>query len=76
MSARETSEIDDRAWMEQALALGALGEGATSPNPRVGCLLGLGVHIRRQLLARAFVGKQVVVHAVVRGSARCRMEGR
>jgi diaminohydroxyphosphoribosylaminopyrimidine deaminase/5-amino-6-(5-phosphoribosylamino)uracil reductase len=29
----------DRAWMEQALALGALGEGATSPNPRVGCLL-------------------------------------
>jgi diaminohydroxyphosphoribosylaminopyrimidine deaminase/5-amino-6-(5-phosphoribosylamino)uracil reductase len=29
----------DRAWMEQALALGALGEGATSPNPRVGCVL-------------------------------------
>ena len=29
----------DRQWMEQALALGALGEGATSPNPRVGCLL-------------------------------------
>lgn len=29
----------DRAWMEQALALGALAEGATSPNPRVGCLL-------------------------------------
>jgi diaminohydroxyphosphoribosylaminopyrimidine deaminase/5-amino-6-(5-phosphoribosylamino)uracil reductase len=25
--------------MEQALALGALGEGATSPNPRVGCVL-------------------------------------
>jgi diaminohydroxyphosphoribosylaminopyrimidine deaminase/5-amino-6-(5-phosphoribosylamino)uracil reductase len=36
-----TSAFDpvDRAWMEQALALGALGEGATSPNPRVGCLL-------------------------------------
>jgi len=27
----------DRHWMEQALALGALGEGTTSPNPRVGC---------------------------------------
>ncbi len=28
------------AWcMEQALALAALGEGATAPNPRVGCLL-------------------------------------
>jgi diaminohydroxyphosphoribosylaminopyrimidine deaminase/5-amino-6-(5-phosphoribosylamino)uracil reductase len=25
--------------MEQALALGALGEGSASPNPRVGCLL-------------------------------------
>jgi diaminohydroxyphosphoribosylaminopyrimidine deaminase/5-amino-6-(5-phosphoribosylamino)uracil reductase len=25
--------------MEQAMALAALGEGATSPNPRVGCLL-------------------------------------
>ena len=29
----------DRFWMEQALALGALGEAGTSPNPRVGCLL-------------------------------------
>jgi len=29
----------DRHWMEQALALAALGEGATSPNPRVGCVL-------------------------------------
>ena len=28
-----------RTWMEQALALAALGEGATSPNPRVGCVL-------------------------------------
>ena len=28
------------AWcMEQALALAALGEGTTAPNPRVGCLL-------------------------------------
>ncbi len=26
-------------WMEQALALAALGEGVTNPNPRVGCLL-------------------------------------
>ena len=30
---------DGRRWMEQALALAALGEGATNPNPRVGCLL-------------------------------------
>ena len=29
----------ERGWMEQALALAALGEGATNPNPRVGCLL-------------------------------------
>jgi len=29
----------ERGWMAQALALGALGEGLTSPNPRVGCLL-------------------------------------
>jgi diaminohydroxyphosphoribosylaminopyrimidine deaminase / 5-amino-6-(5-phosphoribosylamino)uracil reductase len=29
----------DRRFMEQALALAALGEGTTSPNPRVGCLL-------------------------------------
>lgn len=28
-----------RGWMEQALALAALGEGTTSPNPRVGCVL-------------------------------------
>ncbi len=28
-----------RAFMEQALALAALGEGTTSPNPRVGCVL-------------------------------------
>lgn len=31
--------MTDRDWMEQALALGALGEEATSPNPRVGCLV-------------------------------------
>jgi diaminohydroxyphosphoribosylaminopyrimidine deaminase/5-amino-6-(5-phosphoribosylamino)uracil reductase len=30
---------EDRHWMEQALALAALGDGATSPNPRVGCVL-------------------------------------
>ncbi len=29
----------DRFWMGQALALGALAEGRTSPNPRVGCLV-------------------------------------
>jgi diaminohydroxyphosphoribosylaminopyrimidine deaminase/5-amino-6-(5-phosphoribosylamino)uracil reductase len=29
----------ERHWMEQALALGALGEEATSPNPRVGCVV-------------------------------------
>lgn len=29
----------DRHWMEQALALAALGEGSTSPNPRVGCVI-------------------------------------
>ena len=29
----------DREWMSIALALGALAEGGTSPNPRVGCLL-------------------------------------
>jgi diaminohydroxyphosphoribosylaminopyrimidine deaminase / 5-amino-6-(5-phosphoribosylamino)uracil reductase len=30
---------EDRRRMEQAMALAALGEGGTSPNPRVGCLL-------------------------------------
>jgi len=39
MTTRSTPDAADREWMEQALALGALGEGATSPNPRVGCLL-------------------------------------
>jgi len=29
----------DAQFMDQALALAALGEGLTSPNPRVGCLL-------------------------------------
>ena len=29
----------DRQWLEQALALAALTDGGTSPNPRVGCLL-------------------------------------
>ncbi len=31
--------MTDREWMEQALALGALGDAATSPNPRVGCVV-------------------------------------
>ncbi len=30
---------EDRRWLSQALALAALGEGATSPNPRVGCVV-------------------------------------
>ena len=34
-----TSVIEDREWISQALALGALVEGGTSPNPRVGCLV-------------------------------------
>jgi len=29
----------ERAFMEQALALAVLGEGSTTPNPRVGCVL-------------------------------------
>lgn len=42
---------DERWWMEQTLALAALAEGMTSPNPRVGCIVvrdgaaaGRGVH--------------------------------
>ena len=36
----------DRAWMEQALAIAALGGSATRPNPRVGCVLVReGVHV-------------------------------
>ena len=31
--------MSDRAFMAQALALAALGEGTTSPNPQVGCVL-------------------------------------
>lgn len=31
--------MTEREWMEQTLALGALGDAATSPNPRVGCLV-------------------------------------
>jgi diaminohydroxyphosphoribosylaminopyrimidine deaminase/5-amino-6-(5-phosphoribosylamino)uracil reductase len=30
---------EDRVWMGQALALAAVAEGTTSPNPRVGCVL-------------------------------------
>ncbi len=43
--------MSDRAWMAQALALAALGEGTTRPNPLVGCvivndgvLVGCGFH--------------------------------
>ena len=45
------SSGDERFWMRQALALAALGEGSTSPNPRVGCVVvqggravGIGFH--------------------------------
>lgn len=31
--------MSDRRFMEQALALAAIAEGRTSPNPRVGCVL-------------------------------------
>ena len=31
--------MSDQAWMAQALALAALGEGTTSPNPLVGCVI-------------------------------------
>ncbi|HEX5042828.1 MAG TPA: bifunctional diaminohydroxyphosphoribosylaminopyrimidine deaminase/5-amino-6-(5-phosphoribosylamino)uracil reductase RibD [Candidatus Polarisedimenticolaceae bacterium] len=31
--------MTDTRWMEQALALAALAQGTTAPNPRVGCLL-------------------------------------
>jgi diaminohydroxyphosphoribosylaminopyrimidine deaminase/5-amino-6-(5-phosphoribosylamino)uracil reductase len=31
--------VNDRYWMEQALALGALADEDTSPNPRVGCIV-------------------------------------
>jgi len=36
---REPSRPLDREWISQTLALAALGEGLTSPNPRVGCLV-------------------------------------
>lgn len=48
-----SDEGTDRRWMEQALALAVLGEGTTSPNPRVGCVvvrdgkaIGKGFHRR------------------------------
>ena len=31
--------MSDRNWMAQALALAALGEGTTRPNPLVGCVI-------------------------------------
>jgi diaminohydroxyphosphoribosylaminopyrimidine deaminase/5-amino-6-(5-phosphoribosylamino)uracil reductase len=31
--------VSDREWMAQALALAALGEGTTHPNPLVGCVI-------------------------------------
>jgi diaminohydroxyphosphoribosylaminopyrimidine deaminase/5-amino-6-(5-phosphoribosylamino)uracil reductase len=36
---RKPQENQEREWIAQALALAALGEGLTSPNPRVGCIL-------------------------------------
>lgn len=35
----ETLHRQDRDWMEQCLALAALAEGTTSPNPRVGSIV-------------------------------------
>lgn len=35
----ESAAPADVRWMRQALALAALAEGGTAPNPRVGCLL-------------------------------------
>ena len=39
MSGMPRFDPREREWMAQALALGALGAGGTSPNPRVGCVL-------------------------------------
>ena len=39
MSGGAVFDAGEREWMAQALALGALGGGRTSPNPRVGCEL-------------------------------------
>lgn len=34
-----TEPSADRDWMREAMALAALGEGTTRPNPRVGCVM-------------------------------------
>lgn len=39
MTAADPARPEDRIWMGQALALAALGEGTTRPNPQVGCVL-------------------------------------
>lgn len=39
MDRASVSTGDDRRWMAQALALAAIAEGTTNPNPRVGCVL-------------------------------------
>jgi diaminohydroxyphosphoribosylaminopyrimidine deaminase/5-amino-6-(5-phosphoribosylamino)uracil reductase len=36
---QKPSAEQERGWISQTLALAALGEGLTSPNPRVGCIL-------------------------------------
>jgi diaminohydroxyphosphoribosylaminopyrimidine deaminase/5-amino-6-(5-phosphoribosylamino)uracil reductase len=39
VSERRDWGADETSWMEQAIALAALGEGTTAPNPRVGCVV-------------------------------------
>ena len=34
-----TEALDDRGWMQAAIALGERGRGLTAPNPNVGCVI-------------------------------------
>ncbi len=81
-------DADGRRWMEQALALAALGEGATNPNPRVGCLLvrdgslvGCGYHrasglAHAEALAVASAGAQARGATAYVNLEPCAHEGR
>ena len=51
--------MTDRDYMEQALALGANGEVATSPNPRVGCVVVRGDRV----VGRGFHQAPGLLHA-------------
>jgi diaminohydroxyphosphoribosylaminopyrimidine deaminase/5-amino-6-(5-phosphoribosylamino)uracil reductase len=66
------TDAADRRWMEQALALGALGEGATSPNPRVGCVLVLGDRLVGSGFHRAPGSPHAEALAVARAGDRAR----